>query len=185
MKKSILLTSLIVVLCLSVLFTAPAAASVGGGEDVESNPEKTVDYLIYLPLVTRNFGAPKLVSPANGSTLNTLIPDFVWEEMEIPMRFMMVAEISENNDFSTIVDFASQKSNTSAQLYFNLKPATKYYWRAFVINWSDLTRYPHSETWSFTTPSHGVLPDAPTLKSPAHESVIESGPVVLEVNEVP
>lgn len=185
MKKSILLTSLIAVLCLSVLFTAPADASDGGEVNVGSNSEKMVGYSIFLPLVTRGTGAPVLVSPANGSTLNTLIPTFVWEEIEIPTGMAITVEVSAYTDFSPTTTSMSLLNGNSVTAFFNLEPATQYYWRVFLYRWSDQARFPYSETWSFTTPSDGALPEAPTLKSPANGSVIESGPVVLEINEVP
>jgi hypothetical protein len=126
-----------------------------------------------------------LVSPANGSTLNTLVPTFVWEEIEIPTGMAITVEVSEYTDFSPTTTSMSLLGGNSVTVIQNLEPATKYFWRAFLYRWSDQTRFPYSETRTFTTPSDGVLPQAPTLISPAHESVIESSPIILESNQVP
>jgi hypothetical protein len=93
--------------------------------------------------------------------------------------------MSENIDFSPISEQAIPASSTSAELYWNLKPDTKYFWRAFLYSWTDQIRHNYSEVWTFTTPNDAVLPEAPVLKSPTNEEVISAGPIVLEVNEVP
>lgn len=183
MKKSVLFMSLITVMFLSVLFTAPVAAfDKNSIEDVGDT--KVEEFFVYLPLVIRDAGAPILFSPANGSVLNTLIPTFEWVEMEIKDGTMMQIEISKTEDFEIVNDYAVPMSPNTAEMFHNLEPATTYYWRAAIRDYLNDITYPYSETWSFTTGDNGVFPNPPTLISPSNGSTVTSLPT-LQWNSVP
>lgn len=185
MKKSILFTSLIAGFCLSIIFTNPTAANQGGETNLQEKPKNGDFSLLYLPIIIRDPAVPKLVSPENGSNLDTLIPVFVSEAMPIPDSIRIRVDISKNSDFSTYDGAALPTSPITSELVYNLEPDTLYYWRAYVYDRENDIRYSYSEVWSFTTPKGGILPEAPSLISPVDNSLIKTGPVILECDQVP
>lgn len=129
--------------------------------------------------------APVLLSPANNSILNTLLP-----QLRIDARVSNV-EISPNIWYSRDPSFGSGSgwvmfcgwNQSSSQFqyssYRNLVPNARYYWRARSgygdgcenpnLNWS-----PWSPTWSFVTGSNGTILPGPQLVSPANGSTVSN-----------
>jgi hypothetical protein len=112
---------------------------------------------------------PKLISPTNGSKLNTLIPNInIQGNINANANFIHL-NIARNSEFdpSSIVwqcDALNQQEIFGCQVLYNLEEKTKYYWR---INYRcNESNGKESEIWSFTTGSGGIILPAPELLSP-------------------
>jgi hypothetical protein len=127
---------------------------------------------LYLPVMPHYpcDTAPTLVSPADGSQVDTLIPTLVWNMVPNPRGTRLTVAVAEDPGFTRVVTSAiwGNVGTGSIQPLMNLKPAFTYYWRAWVQ--CDSVQGPYSPTWSFTTGSEGVLPLAPTLIAPSNGS---------------
>lgn len=139
----------------------------------------------YLPLIMRHFraacaGAPRLISPANGANLNTLIPTFRFMAGSPAGAFSYVnLYLDSHPDFAdpTYASIGTIATDISLQWTENLNPATAYYWR--VQETCDGRNGPYSPTYHFVTGSGGVLLPAPTLTSPISGTVGLTRPVTL------
>lgn len=154
---------------------------------------ETLDYTIYLPMLKNGDGhcsiAPTLISPSNGSVVNTLIPEFKWENGDISevteVHFLITLH---EDDFpvdwvywtnSYDGSFTQEQYNTT-----NLDPGTTYYWQVWMK--CGEIESPKSSQWTFTTGSDGVIPSAPVLLSPADNTTIyrDDLPVTLKWSPV-
>jgi len=128
---------------------------------------------------------PTLISPADSSTLDTLIPVFQWDNGDESDAISLRLQVAEDIDFTEVV-FSLWSSGTPGihefQFPSNLNPATTYFWRA----WLDCyhSQSPYSEVWSFTTGSDGTILPAPDLLSPPNNSLISNVPITLEWSPV-
>ena len=141
---------------------------------------------VYIPSCST---APTLISPSNGSNPNTLIPTFQWDNGNISaITEVNLLILLHEDDFpnSWVYWVTSYNSSFDEQHYDveNLDPGTTYYWKVWLR--CGETESPHSELWSFTTGSGGVILPAPTLLSPADGSEIWSNdlPVTLQWSQV-
>ncbi len=131
---------------------------------------------LYLPLTPERYPSfcvtpPTLISPANGSLLDTLIPVLVYKKGSFDARLAKIY-IADNPDFDHPILYSSSSSGVgpyNLRLFHNLEPATTYYWR--VQDFCGSYSSPFSEVFTFTTGSGGVILPAPTLLSPPDGTV--------------
>ena len=133
--------------------------------------------------------APTLISPSNGSNPNTLIPTFRWDNGNVSgVTEVNLLVLLHEDDFpyDWVYWVTSYNSSFDEERYdvTNLAPATTYYWKVW-LRCGEIES-PHSEMWSFTTGSDGIILPAPILLSPADGSEIwsEDLPVILQWSEV-
>ena len=145
----------------------------------------TPAFTVYLP-ATFNYYAtvPILISPANGSNLNTLLPLLRWNMGDIPNATEACVQLSRDAQFSQV--FLSIYSDVQGvgefQLVSNLSPSTRYYWRAFVV-YDGTERY-YSDMWTFVTGSNGVILPAPHLTTPINGVTTPSAQVTFQWSAV-
>jgi hypothetical protein len=156
-----------------------------GEPQITSNPPFT----IYLPVMFKGFEecstTPTLISPTNGSSLNTLIPLFQWDSGNNPNADNLHMEVSRNSGFTQIFSSLYYNSAQGAgdfRFSDNFNPAATIYWRAFLICGD--TQGPYSEVWSFTTGSGGTLLPAPALVAPANGNAVPAITVTLRWSPV-
>lgn len=137
----------------------------------------TSTFTVYLPLVQRPITAPvpgsscsiapTLVSPADKSSLNTLIPRFEYIEETEPVSYTEIT-IADNPAFDTPIQYSTGggKGTHKLTLFHNLEPGTSYYWR--VNDVCGAVNSPSSSIFSFTTGSNGTILPGPNLVSPAN-----------------
>ncbi len=136
----------------------------------------TAPFTHYLPLVQRHelpcFRAPRLISPTNGSLLDTLIPVLTYMRGSTVVSYTTIT-IADNPQFNRPVQryssYGGKIGPRQLMLFFNLEPATLYYWR--VQDVCEGTKSPYSQVYSFTTGSGGVILPGPTLISPISGTV--------------
>ena len=159
------------------------------GRPAAARSAADLDHAIYLPVAFKNSGTscatrPTLMSPANGSTLNTLAPLYVWNDGDDPAGTSSHLQIAHDAAFTD--GAASLRGSVWGEREFrfstNLDPGSTYYWRAYVM--CGTTRSPYSEVWSFTTGSGGTIPPAPDLLAPANGSVLPSTEVTFQWSPV-
>lgn len=158
----------------------------GYTEDITFTPAFTV----YLPLVQRTIippctTAPTLISPTNGSLLNTLAPTLIYMRGTAPVSYTSIS-VADNPAFSTLVDLYGTAGGglgpMQLRLWKNLQPATVYYWRVQDVCGS--VHSPYSSVFSFTTGSGGVILPAPVLVSPVSGTLGIGQEVTLTWNSV-
>ncbi len=132
-------------------------------------------FTVFLPLVQRNFSPcgtiPTLLSPANESILDTLIPLFRWDNgtaTEATTGRLQVARDSNFLQPVTTLSFGGYPGEYDFRFSQNFDPGVTYYWRAWLLC-GDL-QGPYSDVWSFTAGSGGVVLPAPTLVAPSNNS---------------
>lgn len=144
-----------------------------------------LDYAVYLPLVQRDYvevctARPTLISPVDGSSLDTLIPLFVMDNGDVADSMGLGLQTSTDPTFATTVDsvkYSARPGRFTFRFGHNYDPATTYYWRAWFIC-GDVDG-PYTDVWSFTTGSDGTLLPAPSLDSPPDGSTVPSNEVTL------
>jgi hypothetical protein len=136
----------------------------------------------YLPLVV---GAnldppgpppPLLVHPPDGAELETLSPSFTLDNIAVGQPARAHLQFATDPAFGDIVrqyGYAPFQGQVTAHPCWNLAEGTTHYWRAWSA-FDGVTWGAWSETWSFRTPSGGVLPGVPALLSPANGSTAGS-----------
>lgn len=145
-------------------------------------------YFVYLPAIFNPAPScdsmPTLISPADESNLDTLIPLIAIDPSGNPQATMFSFRISNDPSFNSwITGFLLASSHPfELRLFENLNPNTTYYWRAWDI--CDGVDGPFTETWSFTTGSGGIILPAPNLIAPANGSTLTSHPVTFEWTSV-
>ena len=133
-------------------------------------------FTLYLPIVERHeqpcAHAPTLISPTNGSLLNTLVPVLTYMRGSAVVSYTIIT-IADNPDFEKPAQrYSSYGGNIGPhhlRLFFNLEPATLYYWRVQDVCGS--VKSPYSPVFSFTTGSGGVILPGPSLISPISGTV--------------
>jgi len=154
----------------------------------DGNPERVPasDFSLYLPVVNNNPGCiittPSLISPANGSHLDTLIPMFKWDAGNDPNAIGLRVDFASTPDFNRIWLIMRSWWQATGQGEWrwseNFDPGTTLYWRTCLFN--DEFEGPYSEVWSFTTGSGGTILPGPSLVSPANGGIVPSLPVTLQ-----
>jgi hypothetical protein len=163
----------------------PDSVSLASSPAITFTPVAT----IYLPAVLNDFAlctaVPQLISPPDGSSLDTLAPLFQWDNGDSPNATELWVEIWLD---PALTEWAYGLSGTyypgieTWQISRNLDPATTHYWRAYFMCGS--TEGPHSEVWSFTTGSGGTILPGPSVLSPANGSTLPGTTVTLQWSSV-
>ena len=142
-------------------------------------------FTVYLPLVQRNFSLcgtiPTLLSPANESILNTLIPLFRWDNGTATEATAGRLQVASDPNFLqpvTTLSFGGYPGEYDFRFPRNFDSGGTYYWRAWLLC-GDL-QGPYSDTWSFTAGSGGVVLSAPTLIAPSNNSTQPATGVTLQ-----
>jgi hypothetical protein len=142
----------------------------------------------YLPAVYRGHPycatIPTLIRPADGGSLDTLIPLFTWDSGNDPNATDLYLEIWRDAQLTHWVTGLKSGARTQGihqwRINLNLDSAATHRWRAFLMCGS--TQGPYSEVSSFTTGSGGTVLPAPNLLSPANGSLLPGpGPGGTEV----
>ena len=125
---------------------------------------------------TTIIAAPTLISPANGSAGQPLIPSLTWNVVSGALNYavQVASDVSFTNlvvDQTGIIDL--QYAVTTGTLLHN----TQYYWRVNATNANGTGGW--SEVWDFTT-----IIAAPTLVSPVNGTVVEVLTPLLDWNNV-
>lgn len=141
---------------------------------------------LYLPIVLRANGntyclPAMLVSPANGSALDTLVPLLQWDRGDNTLATRLTIQVSLDPTFAgpshtTVTTSANWVDEFRFPRNFN--ESSTYYWRASVM--CDTVGPIYSSVWSFTTPGSVTRLPAPILVSPEDESYISGTSVNLE-----
>jgi hypothetical protein len=149
----------------------------------------------YLPLVSRVFAPspnpcskkPMLLAPANGSTVNTLLPEFSWESADVPDELTWEFQAARDSAFTRLdpdhcrtVDqgwFAAFGGWFHFNLGPNFEPGMTYYWRVRLCCDDRFSDY--SDPWSLMTASNGTIPARTQLLSPANGTALATLPVTL------
>jgi len=148
-------------------------------------------YKSYLPLVLRDYQdcqeAPRLLFPANGAKLDTLIPLFQWHNCPITSTAWVNLAVSTDPIMQSIVFSHGGPSSMlhESRPNHNLAPNTTYYW-GVRYQYGSPDFGPYSAIWSFTTGANGSVPPAPELVAPANGSTAAGRIVTLQwapVNE--
>jgi len=139
----------------------------------------------YLPAVFRNYGVcstiPTLLSPANGSSLNTIAPLFRRDNGNNPNATVLRLQVSKAG---YVWSLRSSRASGVSEFRFsrNLNPAATYYWRAWLMCGD--VQGPYSEVWSFTAGSGGTILPAPTLVAPTNGRTLPTTTVNLQWSPV-
>ena len=150
-------------------------------------------HIIQLPLFLHNYigyscsETPALVAPANGAVLNTITPLFQWDSGHPANANSVLMFVARVPDFSSLArSMASSDTEEEGSFRYpnNFEPGVTYYWR-MRFRCQNNTSGPWTETWSFTTGSHGEILSAPQLVAPANDSVTSGQRVELSWNPVP
>jgi len=144
---------------------------------------------IYLPLVmTPNLDCPTiptLISPANGATVDSLIPTLTWDSGNESKAIAAELEIERIGSGSTN-EIWSSYWKTGVRTHIpsgNLENGQTYRWRVRLDcgeTWGD-----YSAQWTFTPSYDGAVVAAPQLVSPAYGSLVDSTTVTLKWSAVP
>jgi hypothetical protein len=142
----------------------------------------------YLPLIQRSLStcatAPTLISPTNGSPLNSLIAVLTYMRGTAPVSYTLI-EIADNPAFNVPIEYSTSGGGLGPwqlRLFDNLQPATMYYWR--VQDNCGAANSPYSAVFSFTTGSGGVILPSPVLASPLSGTLGLGQQVTLTWNSV-
>ena len=175
----------VVALVIMVLLIVGQATN---GTDVRATDrQSTREYAMYLPLVGNSYCAwcstPILLAPADGSTLNTLLPVFKWDSGQDPRAIRGTLEVATDPGFTCIYisdgcDLWARGLVERLDWMRQLRPATTYWWRARLECQEGAG--PYSDVWSFTTAAEGVVPAAPALRAPTNGSTLLSLPATLQ-----
>ena len=141
---------------------------------------------MYLPVVNKNPGfiatTPTLVSPANGSHLDTLIPLFTWDAGNDPNAAGLRLDIAFTPNLDDLWLIMRSWVQITGQGEWrwseNFDPGTTLYWRTCLFN--DEFEGPYSDVWSLTTGSGDTILPGPSLVSPANGGIVPSLPVTLQ-----
>jgi M6 family metalloprotease-like protein len=141
----------------------------------------------YLPLVLSNSAsmcsvAPTLNYPANGSSLDNLIPLYQWDNGQDPNATAARLQVASDPGFTQIATewwIGSAHGPYQLRDYWNLDPGTVYYWRTFLMC-GETVHGPYSATWTFTTGSGGVILPAPNLLAPPNGAVLPGTSTTLQ-----
>jgi hypothetical protein len=148
-----------------------------------------LDFRSYLPAVLRGYAGcttlPALISPANGSTLTTITPLYVWDRGTNPAATGLRLQVATDPAFSHVVNTLGAYGNVVPQFRFasNLQPGTIHYWRAQLI--CDNMLGPYTDAWSFASGSGGTVLPAPTLLEPANGAATAGTFVTVKWEAVP
>lgn len=186
MARLVLLVTICI--CLFLLLFAVFSGAQAIGESTYQvewlTPTPTPVGRAFLPLVTRNWracGSPILISPENGSQLDTIAPLYEWDSTSDPAAVRGYLEVATDSGFEKVVQRLSYRPGYGYWTFRfteNLSPATTYHWRAYIVCSPEITGTA-SAVFTFTTGSGGVMLPAPALQSPANDSSLPAGNITL------
>lgn len=176
---------------LTLLLILTLTLAVKGAEIKNSNQEVPSDgFTVHLPAVFKDYTRcsikPTLISPANGSSVNTLIPVYTWDNGNYPDATRKRIEVAKDSGFTKKVMYMWGGYMTGVEQFrfsTNLIPATTYYWRAFFF--CDDIQGPFSEVWAFTAGSGGIILPGPALFAPANGITVPTTTVTFQWLPVP
>jgi hypothetical protein len=147
-------------------------------------------FSLYLPLIKTGRPpcslAPALVSPADGSLLDSLIPLFEWDSGNDPAATELMMLVARDPGFTQVVQslgYGSGQGPGSIRFWSNLDPAVTYYWRAWLMCGPGL-QSPYSQVWTFTSGSGGTILPAPGLVAPADGTILPGLDTILQWSPV-
>lgn len=182
---------LALVVTILLLFTF-IGATVRDGAAVEEDGG-----IVYLPAVMKPTlppctTAPILLSPTQGSVLDTIFPYFYFDAGDDQLAAWVAFSLDEDPAFSSPVLQLYVRYPTGLKLVRlseNLEPATTYYWRTRLMCGEpgdpEAEVGPYSELGVFTTASGGLIPGEPQLRAPAHTATVVDDDVTLQWDAVP
>jgi hypothetical protein len=186
MKKQ--LSALFILVTMLALILGPALPARGAGMGTIKLPPP---FSLYLPLIETGprpcSVPPTLVSPANGSSLDTLIPVFEWDSGNDPSATEFIMYVARDPGFTQVVStlgYGSGQGPGNFRFWTNFDPATTYYWHAW-LTCGEGVQSPYSETWSFTSGSGGTILPAPNLVAPANGTILAGLDTNLQWSSVP
>jgi hypothetical protein len=144
-------------------------------------------YTVYLPVVQNEYcpwcAVPTLLAPANGSTVDTLMPQFSWDSGDDPRATRAWLRVSRDAAFTEVAAMAYGRSWAQGVHHYRfgnirLDPATTYWWRV-QLQYPEIMA-PPSPAWTFTTPAGGVVPPPPVLLAPPDGTTLTTLPVTLQ-----
>ena len=150
--------------------------------------EQMIDVTDFMPIPPTDFD---LLSPANGEDTLTQTPAmFVWEpssdDMDDPDSLIYTFELSADMSFSTKIDSATIKGDTTFTTIEDLVDGT-YFWRVSVSNSFDLKTWGSgSDVAPFSFTINSVIPMPPSafsLLSPANDSMLTQAPDMFVWNQ--
>jgi hypothetical protein len=126
-----------------------------------------------------------LLTPTNGSLVNSLIPviTFLQQSNVVSGSYVYVTTDPAFHSFVAILGTSGGGLGTvTVNLFNNLQPGTTTYWHA--LDYCSFGFSPYSSVFTFTTGSGGVILPGPALVSPASGTVGVGAQVTLTWNAV-
>ncbi len=130
---------------------------------------------------------PTLLAPADGATLDTLIPLFQWDAGHPIYARLVKLYVARDPDFAPLsasMSTSAVEGEGSFRFPSNFEPGTTYYWRTQFVCRNGVEG-PWTEAWSFITGTEGEILPAPVQQSPANGSVVDRSTLELAWNSVP
>ncbi len=149
----------------------------GSGESLSYHPDSSITQVLtaYLPIVQHDsppcFEAPTLISPVDGSAINSLIAYLVYMRGTETVSYTTIS-IADNPAFDAPIQYFTSGGGIGPfqlRLFENLVAATTYHWR--VQDNCGSVDSPYSPVFTFTTGSGGVILPAPSLTSPVSGTI--------------
>jgi hypothetical protein len=170
------------------LLLEPAQPSRGAGMEA---PNLASPFSLYLPLIKTGprpcSTPPTLVSPENGSNLDTLIPVFEWDSGTDPAATEFMLIVASDPGFTqeaNSLGYGSGQGQGNIRFWRNFDPATTYYWHAWLTCGAGV-QSPYSETWTFTSGSGGTILPAPELLAPANGTILAGIDTTFQWSSMP
>jgi hypothetical protein len=140
----------------------------------------------YLPIIIISSPRPILISPADGSTVNTLIPKLTFDLSSVTdYTKNILLEVYTPTKTAFSLSFILGSNPIMEEIpWNNLEPNTQYSWHVGVLK-NDYQNWVWSEVYTFTTPSAPAYLAAPTLSSPANNSTVSNSRVDFSWSAIP
>ena len=173
-------TCLLAVFCLLLIPLPPVTAA-----SLPQSESQSQDHALYFPFIAIDCPqSARLLSPANGAVLDTLLPVFQWDTSKQPTGVKGCLSLSTQPDSPSCnihtYTIVSSHSQRAFMVQENLLPGTVYYWRVGIVTQHTEPACRWSQEWSFTTaPAGGELPPGPQLTAPANHSTLPPEDLVL------
>jgi len=131
----------------SLLTIGNTGSAAPGSYSIEVTGTSTTTQMrtVGLDVFTASPAAPALLTPANGATNQSTMPNFTWTAV----ADSYLIQIATDAGFTSVVDSASGLSSATYTPGTDLETSTTHYWRVWADNACGTG--PVSATWSFTT----------------------------------
>jgi hypothetical protein len=162
-------------LIIALALAASLIAATAGAQSALS-PAAGGLFSAYLPAVASELcnDPPDLIAPAQGATLDTVLPLFTWDAGDEPGATATEIRIDIEPEFApptTIISIPGGTGVGSYRSVQNLQEGTVYYWRA-ELDCGDEVFTPFSPLGTFTTGAGGEYLAAPVQLTPADGAVL-------------